>query len=77
MEIQLTSEKYIVSKNEDATIIHLVFATANSKFATGQPVVMQFDTLDEAEVHIDSIKGDGYAKENFKRLFETPAKPEE
>lgn len=76
MEIQLTSEKYIVSKNEDATIIHLILASANSKFATGQPVVMQFDTLDEAEAHIDSIRAEGYTKENFKHLFEVPAKSE-
>ena len=72
MEIVITSDKYIVSKNEDDSIIHLSFINENATFRTGQPSVEQFDTLEEAIAYIDGIKGEGFTKENFKFYFETP-----
>ena len=72
MEIILTSEKYIVAKSEDSQIIHLVQCFSGTKFATGQPIVEQFDTLEDACAYIDAIKGVDYTKENYKYLFEPP-----
>lgn len=77
MEIQLTSDKYIVAKSEDNKIIHLIFITSNSTFKTGQPIVEQFDTLEEATSYIDVIKGEGYTRDNFKNYFEIPQNPNE
>lgn len=75
MEFQVTSDKYIVFKNEDSSILHLTFVTSGSKCATGQPIVEQFDTLEDATAYIDAIKGDWYTRENYKEFFETPEQP--
>lgn len=72
MEIEITTKKYIVARSEDSNVLHFILATANSKFLTGQPIVEQFDTIEDATSYIDAIKGEGYAKENYKYLFETP-----
>ena len=72
MEIILTSDKYIVAKSEDSQIIHLVECSSGSKFETGQPIVEQFDNLEDASAYIDAIKGVDYTKENYKYLFEIP-----
>lgn len=77
MEIQLTSDKYIVATSENAKIVHFSFVTSGAKFQTIQPIVEQFDTLEEAEAYVDGIKGEGYSKETFKYLFETPENPNE
>jgi hypothetical protein len=72
MEIQLTSDKYIIATSENAEIVHFSFVTSGAKYATIQPIVEQFDTIEEAEAYVDGIKGEGYCRETFKYLFEVP-----
>ncbi len=76
MEIQLTSDKYIIATSENAEIVHFSFVTSGANYSTIQPIVEQFDTLEDAEAYVDGIKGEGYSKATFKYLFEVPEKPE-
>jgi hypothetical protein len=75
MEIQLTSDKYIVATSENAEIVHFSFVTSGAKYSTIQPIVEQFDTIEEAEAYVDGIKGEGFSRSTFKYLFETPEQP--
>lgn len=74
-KFQAETELYVVAKNDNDTILHLNYLKAGNDFQTGQPIIEQFNTLEEATAYIDAIKGAGYTKENFGFLFETPEQP--
>jgi hypothetical protein len=58
--------KYVLAHNE-AEVIHFVIVKTDSVFETGQPIVEEFATLEEAKLRVDELKGIGYFEEHFSK----------
>ena len=64
-ELKIESDKYVICHN-NADIIHCVHIRQGNILATGQPIVEQFDTLEQLKQRVNEIANDeSYFELNF------------
>ena len=50
-----TQETWFIARNEDLTIIHYGYAPANTEIDSGQPVIEEFDNVDNWLVRLKEL----------------------
>lgn len=64
-ELKVENDKYVICHN-DADIIHCVHVRKGNVLVTGQPIVEQFDTIEQLKQRVNEIANDeSYFELNF------------